>query len=156
MLAQDHAALEHEIWIAARPETVFPFFTDPVKLVEWKGVNATLVAKNGGVYRVNLNGRDIIRGEYLEVTPFRRVVFTWGWEGANSPLPPGASTVEVNLIADGKGTRVRLRHNGLPDGPVRQQHRQGWDHYLARLQAVAQGQDPGPDPLATPADPASS
>lgn len=148
MLAQDPAALSHEIWIAARPETVFPFFTDPARLIQWKGLNATLVAQAGGVYRVDINGRDIVRGEYLEVTPFRRVVFTWGWEGDGSPLPPGASTVEVDLVADGQGTLVRLRHTGLPEGAVRQQHSQGWDHYLARLLSIAEGRDPGPDPLA--------
>lgn len=156
MLANDPTALEHEIWIAARPETVFPFFTDPAKLIRWKGLNATLVARAGGVYRVDINGRDIVRSEYLEVTPYRRVVFTWGWEGDNSPLPPGASTVEVDLIADGQGTRVRLRHNGLPDGALRQRHAQGWDHYLARLQVLAEGRDPGPDPLAEPDVPHAS
>lgn len=156
MLAQDPAALNHEIWIAARPETVFPFFTDPAKLIQWKGLSATLVAEAGGVYRVDINGRDIVRGEYLEVTPFRRVVFTWGWEGDASPLPPGASTVEIDLIADGQGTLVRLRHNGLPEGVVRQQHSQGWDHYLARLLAIAEGRNPGPDPMAAADAPQAS
>ncbi len=153
MLAQDTGAIELDVWIAARPETVFPFFTDPAKLIQWKGLKATLVAQAGGTFRVDLNGRDIVRGEYVEVTPHRRVVFTWGWEGENSPLPPGSSRVEINLRADGKGTRVSLRHNGLPDGEMRHRHSQGWNHYVARLVAIAEGRDPGPDPFATPAAP---
>jgi uncharacterized protein YndB with AHSA1/START domain len=139
-------ALEREIHIAARPEIVFGFFTDPAMMVRWKGLRATLDPRPGGVYRVDVNGRDVARGEYLEVTPHRRIVFTWGWEGENSLLPPGASTVEVTLIPDGDGTLVRLRHSGLPTEEARRLHAQGWDHYLPRLILAAEGRDPGPDP----------
>ena len=71
-------AVECEVRIAARPETVFSFFTDPDRMIQWKGIEATLDARPGGVYRVNINGRDVARGEYLEVTPHSRIVFTWG------------------------------------------------------------------------------
>src|SRR5919204_1451791 len=103
-----------EVRVAARPETVFPFFTDPARMVRWKGVEADLDARPGGIYRVNVTGREVARGQYVEVVPNRRVVFTWGWEGAGSTLPPGASTVEVDLIPDGDGTIVRLTHRDPP------------------------------------------
>ena len=70
-----------EVRIAARPETVFSFFTDRDKMVRWKGTDATLEPWPGGVYRVNVTGRDVARGEYIEVVPNSRVVFTWGWGG---------------------------------------------------------------------------
>ena len=85
--------IERHIRIAARPETVFSFFTDPVKMKQWKGINASLDPRPGGIYRVEINGRDVTRGEYVEVVPYSRVVFTWGWEGENSPLAPGSTTV---------------------------------------------------------------
>jgi len=140
--------LEREIRIAARPETVFSFFTDPVKFIRWKGIKATLDPRPGGIYRVDINGRDVVRGEYLEITPYSRMVFTWGWEGEGSPLPPGASTVEISLIAEGEETVVRLRHLGLPDDVQYKVHAEGWDHFLPRLTIVAEGHDPGPDPRA--------
>ncbi len=34
-------AVEKEVRIAARPETIFPFFTDPEQMVRWKGTSAT-------------------------------------------------------------------------------------------------------------------
>ena len=137
--------IERHIRIAARPETVFSFFTDPLKMKQWKGINASLDPRPGGIYRVEINGRDVTRGEYVEVVPYSRVVFTWGWEGENSPLAPGSTTVEVSLIADGAGTIVRLRHLGLsPD--QRASHVEGWDHFLPRLTLAAEGRDPGPDP----------
>jgi uncharacterized protein YndB with AHSA1/START domain len=137
--------LEREIYIAARPETVFSFFIDPTKMIRWKGMRAELDPRPGGLYRVDINGRDVARGEYLEIVPYDRITFTWGWEGDNSPLPPGTSTVEISLTADGGGTRVRLRHLGLPNGQYGI-HAEGWDHFLPRLTLAAEGRDPGPDP----------
>jgi uncharacterized protein YndB with AHSA1/START domain len=32
--------VELEVYIAARPETVFPYFTDPDRMVKWMGVSA--------------------------------------------------------------------------------------------------------------------
>jgi uncharacterized protein YndB with AHSA1/START domain len=144
--------VEREVRIAARPETVFPFFTDPEKMVQWKGRSADLDPRPGGVYRVEINRQAIARGEYLEVDPPNRVVFTWGWEGQEKgqgehAVPPGSSRVEVSLEADGDETIVRLRHLDLPEQSL-EVHAQGWDHYLGRLVVVASGGDAGPDPNA--------
>lgn len=136
-----------EIRIDASPEAIFPFLTDPQKIVRWKGVDATLEASPGGVYRVNVTGVKHAVGEYLEVDAPNRVVFTWGWEG-DEQLPPGSSTVTIELISDGDGTIVRLTHSGLPEGADAAQL-QGWEHFLPRLAIVAGGGDPGPDPWVT-------
>jgi uncharacterized protein YndB with AHSA1/START domain len=133
-----------EIRIEAAPEGVFPFLTDPQKIVRWKGVDATVEAVPGGIYRVNVTGGKHAVGEYLEVDPPRRVVFTWGWEG-DDQLPPGSSTVTIELVPDGDGTIVRLTHSGLPEGADAAQL-EGWEHFLPRLATVAAGGDPGPDP----------
>ena len=138
--------ITHEIRIAARPETVFAFFTDPAKMTSWKGRIAQLDARVGGTYRVDLNGHDVIAGEYVEIDPPNRVVFTWGWEG-NDVVPPGKSTVEITLIPDGDETVVRLVHRDLPAGQGAS-HAAGWDHFLPRLAIAAKGEDPGPDPWA--------
>jgi uncharacterized protein YndB with AHSA1/START domain len=45
-------AVEHEIRIAARPETVFSYFTDPSKMVEWFGVEAMLDPRPSGICRI--------------------------------------------------------------------------------------------------------
>lgn len=136
-----------EIRIDASPEAIFPFLTDPQKIVRWKGVDATVEASPGGVYRVNVTGVKHAVGEYLEVDAPNRVVFTWGWEG-DEQLPPGSSTVTIELISDGDGTIVRLTHSGLPEGADAAQL-QGWEHFLPRLAIVASGGDPGPDPWVT-------
>lgn len=142
------APLEREIRIAAPPETVFPFLMDPPKMTRWMGKRVDLDPRPGGAFRVDVNGRDIVRGEFGEVVPFRKSVFTWGWEGSPS-VPPASTRVEIFLVPDGEGTLLRLRHVGLPEAE-REAHIKGWDHYLGRLAILAGGGDPGPDPWATP------
>jgi uncharacterized protein YndB with AHSA1/START domain len=139
-------AVACEIRIAARPETVFAFFTDAEKMLRWKGTTAELDPRPGGVYAVNVNGRDRMRGTYVELVPHSRIVFTWGWEDPELHIPPGATTVEVTLTPDGDGTHVRLVHRGLASAELRATHREGWQHYLARLSVAAAGGDPGKDP----------
>ena len=144
----DSEVLERVVRIAASPATIFPFFTDPEKMVRWKGITAELDPRPGGIYRVNVTGRDIARGEYVEVVPNQRIVFTWGWEGEGSPVPPGSTTVEITLTPDGDHTILRLRHLGLP-AEARAEHAEGWDHFISRLVIASEGRDPGPDPWAS-------
>ena len=84
-------------------------------------------------------------GEYVEVQPPHRVVFTWGFAGARPSAAAGSTRVEVTLEPDGGGTRLTLLHHGLPEG-TRGAHAEGWTHYLARLAPVAAGVAPEPDP----------
>ncbi|MEO8289400.1 MAG: SRPBCC domain-containing protein [Gaiellaceae bacterium] len=137
-------AIEQEIRIAAQPDTVFEFFVDPEKMTQWKGRQAELDPRPGGIYRVDISDMAVARGEYVEVDPPNRVVFTWGWEGISNPVPPGSSRVEIDLVPDGDGTIVRLRHLDLPEDE-RAIHGQGWEHFLARLAKAAAGEDPGVD-----------
>jgi uncharacterized protein YndB with AHSA1/START domain len=143
--ADPGAIVEREVVIAAPPHIVFAHFTDPEMMCRWKGTSAELDPRPGGQYRVNVTGRNVVRGEYLEVVPYSRVVFTWGWEDPGNALPPGSSTVEVTLRPHQSGTHLRLRHHGL-SGAGRESHAEGWDHYLGRLVIAAPGGDAGSDP----------
>jgi len=139
-----------ETVIAAQPETVFAFFTEPELYTRWMGARARLDPRPGGTYAVDINQVALARGTFLEVIPHSRVVFTFGWEGDDQPLGPGASTVEVTLTPIAAGTHVRLVHRGLRVSEVRDQHREGWQLYLGRLGVSISGGDPGPDPNTNP------
>jgi uncharacterized protein YndB with AHSA1/START domain len=144
-------AVVSEIYIAAPPEVVFPYFVDPEKMQRWFGSRVQLEPQPGGRYAADINAQARARGAFLEVVPPARVVFSFGWEDDPSN-PPGSTTVEVTLAHDGDGTHVRLVHRGLLTPETREQHRHGWVHYLARLSLAASGSDPGPDPNANPTD----
>ena len=169
------SAIEHEIRVAARPETVFAYFTDPARMVQWMGAEATLDPRVGGVFRVAFQPSERVLemgtpeeraelgevppvepnaalGEFVEVDPPHRIVFTWGWENELFETPPQSTSVEVSFTSDGDETIVRLVHRRLPAVAV-PFHRAGWQHYLARLALAAVGEDPGPDPLQAAATP---
>lgn len=122
------------IRIQASPEAVFPYFTDPALIIEWIGDYAELSPEPGGAFALDF-GAVPVRGEYLEVEPPNRVVFSWGIAG-NDVLPWGSSTVEVVLRADGDDTVVELFHRGLPEDE-RPKHKEGWDECLVRLAGAA-------------------
>lgn len=89
-------------------------------------------------------------GEFVEIDPPHRLVHTWGWErGSRDLVPPGSTTVEFELVRSGAGTLLRFRHRDLPSAKSASGHAHGWDHYLGRLDVVAAGRDPGPDPWIT-------
>jgi hypothetical protein len=79
-----------------------------------------------------------MRGEFVELIPHRRIVFTLGWEPADGapPVAPGSTTVTITLAADNGGTMLTLRHSGLPP-TARDMHRSGWSHYLPALASAA-------------------
>jgi uncharacterized protein YndB with AHSA1/START domain len=137
--------VEVSVHISARPETVFPFFTDPVRYVQWMGARATLEPEPGGVYRVGMRDGVEAVGEFVEVDPPHRLVFTWGWTD-RFEVAPGSTRVVVDLHEEDGGTRVVLRHYGLPTDEQRKHHRGGWEAYLDRLAVRAVGGDPGSDP----------
>ena len=168
--------VEHELTVDARPETVFGYFTDPARMVQWMGAEATLDPRRGGVCRIAFEptragadlldaffaagqegavrpsdpyGPRVMLGRFVEVDPHQRIAFTWGWERELYAMPPQSTAVEVSFTADGERTIVRLVHRRVPP-PAAPIHSAGWDHSLPRLALAAAGGDPGPDPWQAP------
>jgi uncharacterized protein YndB with AHSA1/START domain len=148
-MTQDRSSsgqIVREIRVAARADEVFRFFTDPEKMILWHARSAWMEPRRGGEFRIDVNGRNTALGEFIEIDPPHRVVFTWGWEGS-AELPPGSSRVEITFADIGGGeTLVRLVHSGVPDDS--EGNAAGWDHYLPRLLLAACGQPVGRDPWA--------
>jgi uncharacterized protein YndB with AHSA1/START domain len=141
----EKTAVEREVAIAASPETIWQFLVDEEKAVRWMGRACSFDPRPGGEYRCEVLSGNTAVGEFVELDEPRRLVFTWGWESGPVPVPPGSSTVEIELIPEGEGTRLRFIHRDLPGAEAAARHAEGWDHYLKRLQTVARGDDPGRD-----------
>ena len=147
MEASTETAVRREIAIAASPETVWEFLVQPEKATRWMGEAASLDARPGGEYRVEVIPGNVAVGEFVEVDPPHRLVWTWGWtEESQSAVAPGSTRIEVELEPDGDGTLLRFTHSGLPDADATASHAHGWDHYLERLEVAARGDDAGRDP----------
>lgn len=146
--ATETTSVQREIAISARPETVWEFLVDSDKATRWMGEHAELEARPGGKYVVGVLPNHTARGEFVEVDPPHRLVFTWGWdanEDGPNAVPPGSTTIEIELVPDGDGTLLRFFHE-LPTVQSAESHAHGWDHYLSRLAVAAGGGDAGVDP----------
>jgi uncharacterized protein YndB with AHSA1/START domain len=133
--------LTREIFIAAQPETVFSYLTVEDKMRKWFGEVIQAEAKPGGIFRVgNHTGTIDCTGEYLEIVPHSKVVFSWGGvEGLES----GDSTVEISLRSEGSGTHLTLRHYNIRLKPAADSFGQGWkEHALPLLQDICEGRVP--------------
>ena len=136
------AELTCEVLVKADPSTIFELLTDPEQQ-SWIGSDAQFDLRPGGIYKVTVLGDHPALGEYLEVVPNEKLVFTFGWDQPGHPIPAGSTQVAITLIPEGEATRVRLVHSGLPEDAVND-HTQGWTTLLDRLGVVATGGDPGP------------
>jgi uncharacterized protein YndB with AHSA1/START domain len=120
--------VQQHVRIAASPETVWSFWTDAARLCDWWGMAAEAEPQPGGLIRVVM-GADgpVMSGRYVVLEPFRRLVFTFGWEGnpMGEALAPGSTSVEVTLTPVGDETDVVLRHSGLPVSHA-DEHAKGW------------------------------
>ena len=140
--------VERELTIAARPETVWEFLVDPDKLARWMGRRrrSTLVRAGSTGPRSSpgtRRARRVRRGRPAAAARLH-VGLGAGRDGPN--VPPGSSTVEIELEPHAEGTPLRFTHRGLPSAKAAEAHAHGWDHYLERLRVAASGGDPGPDP----------
>jgi uncharacterized protein YndB with AHSA1/START domain len=134
------AVVEQTLRVSAPPGTVWRYWTDPQRMCEWWGATAELDPRPGGVCRVELAGGPVMRGEYVELVPHERIVFTFGWEATEGGphIAPGSTRVEITLTADGGGTIMTLRHSGIPAIDAND-HRSGWGYFLAQLAHAASG-----------------
>jgi uncharacterized protein YndB with AHSA1/START domain len=136
----DTRTVEQTLRISARPETVWHYWTDPQRMCDWWGATAELDPRPGGTCRVDMGGGPVMVGEYVELVPHERIVFTFGWEPTHDApdVAPGSTRVEVTLIADAGDTIMTLRHSGLP-AAFADEHHAGWGHFLPLLRDAVEG-----------------
>ncbi len=127
--------LVREVFIAAPPETVYALLTTAEGLCQWMAAEATVEAHPDGLIRWRFENGDVVRGAFVALDPHRRIEFTYGWEVGITEIPPGSTTVTIDLTAKDDGTALRLTHSGLPTQAAA--HDEGWQHLLGRLATIA-------------------
>jgi uncharacterized protein YndB with AHSA1/START domain len=121
--------LDRTVVIQAPPETVFRFFTDPVRWASWWGKGSTIDARPGGTFLIQYPGDTQAAGDVIEVTAPRRIVLTYGYVSGKL-IPVGGSRVTIDVQPHPRGSRVHLRHE-VADAQVRDEHIQGWRYQLS-------------------------
>jgi len=133
--------LKIERRIEAPRERVFRAFLDVEDLSRWYApegldvVDVSSDARVGGEWSVvmRVQGEDTeyhAEGVYREITPPERLVFTHYWLTDDEPVE---TLITVELHEDGQGTRLVMRHEGLPTADARDGHESGWSSCFDRL-----------------------
>jgi uncharacterized protein YndB with AHSA1/START domain len=109
----------HEISIDAAPGEVWMALVDPVVLSAWFGADGELEPREGAPVRFRFPDGTERRGLVEDVEPGRRL--TWRWRKLDGPGPGVVvgppSTVAIDLLPDGDGTRVRVTEATRPEVP---------------------------------------
>jgi uncharacterized protein YndB with AHSA1/START domain len=113
------------------PERIWAHFTEPELMTRWFCPNPDLPTscdldpRPGGAWRVTM-GEWVVGGDYVELQPPSRLVFTFDWDHDDDQ--PTSVTVEITPAAE--GTRLVLSHeeSGADGG-----HQEGWALSFVRL-----------------------
>jgi uncharacterized protein YndB with AHSA1/START domain len=122
----------HELTIAAPAAVVWEHITTAEGLMRWVGPDAVADPVPDGSLRWTHPDGSTVVGRFLELVPHRRVVFSYGWEDGRMGVPPGSTTVEIDLAEEDGVTTLRLVHRGLPPAVV-DDHERGWAYFLGEL-----------------------
>ena len=126
--AAETTSVVREITIAASPETVWQFLVDPDKAIRWMGQAAWFDPRPGGQYRIQVLPGNTASGEFVELDPPRRLVYTWGTDELHFQLEPtdigGCTLTFVNVL----GVRDAAARNAA-----------GWTVCLAELDKHVSG-----------------
>ncbi|MDB5506938.1 MAG: hypothetical protein JWR75_1576 [Devosia sp.] len=128
--------------IKAPPASVFAAWTDPELLRQWYGpdagpvLSANIDACPGGSFdiSVQLENGTVFRttGDYLEVSPPHRLVFTLTWDGK----PQETSKVSIVISPDGDGSVMEFSQEQLPSKAGLTGQHEGWNDAFEKLYRV--------------------
>jgi uncharacterized protein YndB with AHSA1/START domain len=123
----------------ASPHGVWRALTEPRALASWFwpasfATQVTADVRVGGSFEQSAPGAPLdgfgVGGAYLVVEPPARLDFSWRWHGEDEE-----TSVEIELSEVDDGSLLALRHGGFADEAERDQHIQGWNDCLERLDA---------------------
>jgi len=143
MAQAEKLSLEIKRLIKAPPDRVYAAWTDPTQLKHWFGPEKAQTrdlivdVRVGGKFRWDLTNSEgekmICRGEYRELQPDKKIVFTWQWED-DEDWQNHISVVTVELYERDGDTELRLIHEQLPNEESRDGHTGGWNSALDKLE----------------------
>jgi len=133
-------------------ERVFDAFIKVDAMQTWYGPEGFTVPacvsepKPGGKYRIEMHSPEgsvhVVTGEYLEVSPPDRLVFTWAWLEGTGRGPE--TTVSLSFADRAGQTELTLVQTGFTTELERDKHGHGWDSSFNSLDATLDGR---PQPI---------
>ena len=152
----DDATLILKRVLNATPERAFQAWTTPEHIQQWMrpepGMVVSLASMDlrvGGKFRIQMKMPDgeffTAVGEFREVKPPTRLVYTWDWEKDGSGAEFGevegkTSLVTVEFLKHGRQTELVLTHSRFATVQSRDSHAQGWVKLVESFAALVEKQ----------------
>jgi uncharacterized protein YndB with AHSA1/START domain len=132
--APDRLLIEAEL--PADPMVIFDHLVRPELLALWWAPAAQIDPRQGGEYALSWPAQGwTLRGHFTQYEPDERLAYTWRWD--HEPDLP-ERLVTIVLAPAGAATLLALSHSLYGSSPAEQadrdSHRQGWLHFLGRLE----------------------
>lgn len=108
---------------------------------EWSTEIAEVDLRVGGKYRLgmrdpNEDGPFTCSGEFVEITPPEKLVYTWTWE--SSHMDVGETLVTVEFLEQGEATELVLTHERFPHAEAASEHTKGWTGCIEGLSRLVE------------------
>ncbi len=122
---------------------LFQAWTDPQRMIEWfchakpnmTGRLIEMDVRPGGRYGFDVSSPEgkvfRLRGEYREIKPPEKLVFTWYWE---TEPEYGEMMVTLEFVDLGDKSELILTHERFASDDSRDKHNSGWAFVLDSLQ----------------------
>lgn len=138
--------MELSVLIEAPPKRVFAAWSEPATMARWMAPgDASVLSCDvdfavGGRYRLHMKGvmlgqayDVVIGGVYRDISPDRRLSFSWEYEDDSHRADVGNSVVTVTLEPVVRGTQLTLVHEKIATAERRAGHHWGWANCFGKL-----------------------
>lgn len=136
--------------LRAKPERVYRAFLDPDAMAKWLPPNGFtgkvhhMDARAGGAYKMSFTNFSTgqshsFGGEYRELVPNERLVYT---DQFDDPNMPGTMVTTVVLKSVSCGTEINITQEGVPDVIPAEACYLGWQESLTLLAKLVEAEIP--------------
>ena len=137
--------------LRATPERIYRAFLEPDAIAKWLppyGFTCQvhhMEARVGGTFKMSFRNfgtgnSHSFGGEYLELVPFEKIVYT---DRFDDPNLPGQMSTTVSLRPVACGTEMSIMQEGIPAMIPTEMCYLGWQESLAQLMMLAEPNIPG-------------
>lgn len=126
-------------------EKLYQAWTTPEDLKQWWKpsenhlTTVELDIREGGKFKYEFAGKDeqptvVITGEYKEVKPNEKLVYSWNWSIPTDTVKPSDHELTIEFTGTGDGSKISVTQKNFQDDESITPHQEGWEKALTDLQ----------------------
>ncbi len=144
MEAQD-TKLGTEKQFSVPVEQLYQAWITPEDLKQWwhpsenKLTTVELNVQVGGQFKYEFEAKEgqtslVITGEYKEVIPNQKLVYTWNWDVNNDHVKKSDHQLTIEFQSAGEGSRIHVTQDNYQNSESVTPHEEGWEKALNDLE----------------------